>query len=362
MEPENRKISAIALAHSAGVSTRDLPNEIKFFSYGENPSNKGVFTVDSESLAAIRAQIADEAHNRILIDFEHQSCKQSPNYKPSPRHHVGYGRLAIFADNSIGVTGIEYTKAGREFAEDYYDVSPVAVHTADGRVLGIQSAALVPEGALHGRTLFSADWEPDENQEKKTMQEKIDVLEAALAALNQNLDGLKSENATLRQLIDDQAAKLAAVPTPLSAEAIAPVQTKADAAEAAVAEHKTLLDAQQAQLADQGRQIVALSAAIDSQRKETMIQLAAAQGKVVALSDTAIAALSVEDLAAHVSALGASVPMLRKTPGSAGEASTTASLAAEQNELIAGIRRDTGETNFQKLWAAARAKKPELFR
>lgn len=372
VKTENRKISAIALLHGSTVQPKELPNAIKFFAYGENPSNKGSFTVDEASLAAIRAQIADEAHNRILIDFEHQSCKQSPNYQPSPRHHAGYGKLAIFEDNSVGVTDVEYTPAGSQFAADYYDVSPVAIHTLEGRVLGIQSAALVPEGALHGRTLFSADFETAE-QEKTDMQAKIDALESALAAMNQTLDGLKSENAALRQMVEDQSKRLSdqanaisAIPTPLSAELLSPfltpMQAQADGAAEAAAAQKTLLEAQAAAIADQGKQISALSAAIDAQRKETMIQLAAAQGKAVALPDTAIAALSVEDLAAHLKALGSAVPMVRRTPGSAGESSTSTGLAADQNALIARIRKESGETNFQKLWEAARAEKPELFR
>lgn len=363
---EGRKISAVALLDGKPILVTEagLPKTIHLFRFGANPSLKGDFIVNDTALDAVRQQIANPALRRVVIDFEHQSCKKSPNYKPAPRHHAAYGDVAITADNSIVLENVVYTPAGSEFAPDFHDVSPVPVHTADGVILGIESVGLVPQGALLESTLFSADFETPTQQELD-MEAKITALEAALVAVNQTLDALKAENAAQRKLIEDQAKLIPPAATPLSAEILTPfltpMQAAADGAAAAVAAHKTLLDAQQATIADQGKQISALSASIDSQRKETLIQLAAVQGKVVALADTAVTAMSVEDLQAHISALGVVVPMLRKTPGSAQERTTTC-LTAEQNKLIAKIKKETGETNFQALWAMAREEQPELFR
>jgi hypothetical protein len=364
---EGRKISAVALLDSKPILVTEagLPKTIPLFKFGANPSIKGDFIVDETTLGAVRQQIANPAFKRVVIDFEHQSCKKSPNYKPAPRHHAAYGDVAITADNSIVLENVVYTPAGNEFAPDFHDVSPVPIHTADGVILGIESVGLVPQGALLESTLFSADFEAAAATEQETaMQEKIAALEAALVAVNQTLDALKAENAAQRQLIEDQAKLIPPAATPLSAELLtpflAPTQETAAGAASAVAAHQTLLDAQQATIADQGQQITALAASIDAQRKETLIQLAAVQGKVVALADTAITAMSVEDLQAHISALGVVVPMLRKTPGSAQERTTTC-LSAEQNKLIARIKAETGITNFQTLWAMAREEQPALF-
>lgn len=361
---EGRKISAVALLDSKPILVTEagLPKTIPLFKYGQNPSIKGAFIVNETTLEAVQQQIANPAFRRVVIDFEHQSCKKSPNYKPAPRHHAAYGDVAITSDNSIVLENVVYTPAGNEFAPDFHDVSPVPVHNADGVILGIESVGLVPQGALLESTLFSADFEAATEQESD-MLAKIAALETSLATMNQNLDGLKSENAALRKMIEDQA-KLIPAATPLSAEILTPflmpMQAAADVAAASVAAHKTLLDSQQSTIADQGKQITALSASIDSQRKETLIQLAAVQGKVVALADTAITAMSVEDLQAHISALGVVVPMLRKTPVSAQERTTTC-LAAEQNKLIARLKKETGLTNFQALWAMAREEQPALF-
>lgn len=378
VKTERRRISAVALLDTKPILVTEagLPKTIPLFRFGKNPSTKGDFIVDETTLAAVRSQIDNPAFRRVVIDFEHQSCKSSPNFKPAPRHHAAYGDVALTADNSIVLENVVYTPTGNEFAPDFHDVSPVPIHTADGVILGIQSVGLVPQGSLLESSLFSADFDPAPMQTPLAADSEIIVaLQTALADMNKTIEALKGENAALRQMIDDQAQKLAALPaTALDAGALDPVKVQAAGAAAAVAEHKTLLDAQRAEIsahkttldtqaatiAKQTQQITALSTALDAQRKETMLQLAAAAGKAVALAETAVAAMSVEDLAAHIRALGSAVPLVRKTPGNSGERAAT-TLAAQQNELIAQIRAQTGITDFQVLWNTAREQKPALF-
>ena len=329
------------------LDPENLPNRIQLFAWGENPSDKGAFTVDSTTLSSIRDQIAGEAHKRVVIDFDHQSDPNSPTFVPSPRHHAGYGDVEVVEGEGVFLSSIDWTPKGREYAPDYMDVSPVAVHTRKDRVvLGIKSVSLVPNGSLHGRTLFSADADPQPQQEipMADSQTAPDAQkpEEAMAAMAEEIKALKSQ-------LEAALAEVGALREKVEAKAD---EKRPDPA----------VEALSAKTADQGQQISTLAAALDAQRKETMVQLAAAQGKAVALGDAAITALSVEDLAAHIRGIGATVPMHRQTPmSSAGEASTTC-LAAQQNALMAQIRKETGETRFEALWAAAKGRSPELFR
>jgi len=348
-DDQTKLISAVALTgrDPIAVTAGSLPNTIHLFKWGENKSVKGSFFVNDTTLAAVQQQIDSGVFNRVVVDFDHQSSKQSPNYKPAPRHHAAYGDVAITADHSIVLQNVAYTPTGQEFAPDFYDVSPVPIHTKDGVVLGIQSAALVTQGALLESTLFSAEFDGGNQQEKNMTEEQLALFEqmkTELAAVRTELDALNASEST-----------------PLTAGALEPVQVLADAATASIVEHKTLLDSQKVTLVDQGQQITVLSAMLTAQRKETMLQLAAVQGKAVTLTEQAVTDLSVEDLAAHITTLGVTLPILRNTPTGDGTETTTTNLAADQNALIAQLKRDTGETNWPRLWDMAKAAKPELF-
>ena len=117
-------------------------------------------------------------------------------------------------------------------------------------------------------------------------------------------------------------------------------------------------------LSEGRQQISALSARIDTLQKDYMIQLAVIQGKAVTLDETAVSAMSAESLASHISGLGVTLPIFRRTPtGDRADAETeTSGLSAQINSLIASIRRETGIQRFEDLWALARDRKPELFK
>lgn len=341
-------VSAVALTGNdpVAVTSGSLPKTISLFCWGENPSTRGSFFVNETSLAAVQQQIDSGAFRRVVVDFEHQSSKQSPNYKPAPRHHVAYGDVAITSDNSIVLQNVTYTPTGEKFAHDFYDVSPVPIHTKDGVILGIQSVGLVTQGALLESTLFSAEFSGG-NPQEKTMDEETKAL----------LEQLKTD---LAAAIARIAALEEGAATPLTAEALAPVQTQAAAAETALAEHKTLLDSQGLTISDQAMQITALDAALMAQRKETMIQMATLQGKAVTLTDQAVTDLTVEDLAQHLSTLGATVPLVRQTRVRDADIQES-TLSVQQNELVDKLRKETGVKNFGKLWAMARERQPALF-
>ena len=135
---------------------KSLPTRLKILDWGANESDRGPFLVDGTSAACLRAQIEKGAFAKLVIDFDHQSEEGSGSYKESPRHHAGYGDLEVVEGDGVYLAGIEWTEAGKEYALDYKDLSPSIEYDEDRRVVRITSVALVPNGALKGRTLFAA--------------------------------------------------------------------------------------------------------------------------------------------------------------------------------------------------------------
>lgn len=165
-------ITSCSAANAIRFDGEQLPTRLKLFEWGANRSAQGEFIVNEKTAAAIAKQIGSDAFARVVIDFDHQSEKSSPTFTPSPRHHAGYGDVEVVPGDGIYLTNIEWTAKGREFAPNYQDVSPVPIYSkTDRAVLGICSVALVPNGALVGRTLFTATFNPENpamDQEEQT--------------------------------------------------------------------------------------------------------------------------------------------------------------------------------------------------
>lgn len=330
-------ISALG-AIGGSFDAAHLPTRLKLFDWGDNPSSQGNYVVNEVSEQALRRQISGKAYARVVIDFDHQSEPQSPTYLPSPRHHAGYGLLEVIHEDGIYLTDIEWTEKGREFAPGYSDISPVVIHTKSPQiVIGISSIALVPNGALVGKTLFAADF--NNHKENPTMSEtnhEIDVqaLEAALKKATEDLAAAKDRIEELSQEVEALKAR-----TNPSAETVAALDAKAK---------------------DQEEKISTLAASLESLKKDQLIQAAAAQGKVVTLSDAAVAKLSAEDLAQHISALNPTIPMQRRTPSGNRDSLSASALSAMRDQLIAQIRKETG-CNFQSAWDIGCRQRPDLF-
>lgn len=309
------------------AATGVLPSRIQLFKWGKNPSQDGDYIVNEQTVAALAAQIDKGIFKRIVVDFDHQSEKASPNYQPAPRHHAAYGDVAVSVNEGVFLENIEWTEKGKEFATDYADFSPVALHTPEKVVLGITSVGLVPNGALLESTLFSATVQPEgdnmseedkggeEKPAEETMEQKVNAFTEALAALKEQFAGLLEKFGKLEE----------------------------------------------AKAADEsGQQISALAAKLEAGRKEHMLQLAVLQGKAVTLAEETLGKMSVEELAQHLSTLQATVPVVSLTP-TEDPGAAAPDKAAAQNRLMDEIRKETGITDFQKLWNAARTRKPELF-
>lgn len=275
---------------NGALQDENLPSKLKILNFGANESQKGVFTVNADSLAAIQRQIGEKAFERLLIDFEHSSVPGTPAYTPPPRKHAGYGTLRAGPDG-VWLDAIEWTPAGKEFAKEYSDLSPVVLHDG-GVVTGITSVALCPNGALNDVTFFGAD----APVAGKTKGQDMDEIKVQLAALSQSLADLAAKVAALEKP-DVELETLTAKVGELSGAMAGEIKTQLAALAAKV-------ESQQA----------AFAADLARRDKDALLGDAARDGKVIALSAEAIAKLSVEELRDHVSKVRATVPLAARTP------------------------------------------------
>lgn len=265
------------IAHQA-LASGELPTRIKLLNWGENPSAKGPVLVNEQTLSCIEAQRAGEAFKRLLIDFDHQSEPKSGRYIPSPRKHVGYGDIVCLAEDGIYLDAIEYTPAGKEFAREYSDISPtVAFIKGSKNVVGaVSSVALCPNGAVHDLTFLSADEMPGDQSK---LLEQISAMNEAMKALAAEVKALKDENAWLKQANEDLVKKLDSTVTTFSA--------------------------------DTARAL----AAAESLERQTLLEKAIREGKVIPLSADALTAIGLPELREMVTlAKPGVVPMQPRTP------------------------------------------------
>lgn len=362
---ENRDESLVLTAlngSSVSFDREHLPARLKIFNWGANPTPDGDIVVDDVSVAALNKQISADTFRRIVVDFEHQSLKGHPNYVRAPRHNAAHGDIEVVPGEGIYLTALSWTPRGVEHGADYCDLSPVAVHTkrkAPGEpatLLGILSVALCDNGAVKGISAFSATYQTPENPMDEDTSKIITGLQEALGNMTQENRSLKAAIEVHRlelteqgNLIQKLTARLDQVPA-VTAASVDQVRAIAEAALKPEA------------LAESKQQVSALSARIDALQKEHMIQMAVLQGKSVTLDETAVTAMSAESLAQHISGLGATLPVVRRTPSGSAEEPEASALSAGIDALIAQIRQETGIQDFQALWELARGRKPELFR
>ena len=295
--------TALAGISNAALKAGELPTRIKILNWGDNPSDKGNFRVTAASAAALRQQIAGKAFERILLDFEHSSLKGHPNYQPPPRKHVGMGNLEIVDQDGVYLSAIEYTPAGREFARENSDLSPVLQHDDAGTVLGVLSVALLPNGSLHNVTFFSAEVPSSAaGAQPETTKKETQMAETALEA---SVNTLTAENKKLRE-------DLTALQAKLPSAQVTALETKVTALETKIAVLET---------ADLKR------------AKDAILESATLAGKVVALEATVIAKMDVAELKTHVEKLPVTVPLSARTPRAAKQDPAQNDLMAQYNAI-----------------------------
>lgn len=292
---------------NGGLSSKDLPSRLKFLDWGDSPTVKGAtpVRVNANSASSIPALQKARGWDRIALDFEHNTVKGTPEYERSqePRAVAAYGSVVCVPGDGLYLDDIQWTPHGEKFAREYCDLSPAPAQTADGTVMGVHSVALCRHGAVDGLQFYSVEID--------TMGGKAMDWRKWLLGFVGKGDETKDED-----LLGAFQTKIGA----LCAEAVAPVATALDAlkvkveAFAAPTDPTPVITALSADVTALKGQVAVYSAEILKRDRADVLAQAAREGKVVALSAEAVAALSIEQLKDHVKGLPVTVPLERRTP------------------------------------------------
>lgn len=302
---------------NATLSAGQLPTALPLLKYGDNPTDRGVLKVTDRTIAALKAQREGGVFDRVLIDFEHNSLEESPTYQPPPRHHAGAGLVACSVESGLCLEGVTWTPKGVEYALNYPDISPsVLLDKITHEVVGLKSVGLVPNGGVIGLSFFSV----------QTQTEPEGVAMPDLKEITDSIAAIKKTLEDLQKKVD------AMSPAEPSAEVTA-LGAKVPAIETAVETLKA--------------DVLALFAQRD---KQDVLTHAAFSGKVVNLTDDAIAKLSVVDLKAHVEAIEPTVPLHRRTFSALRPDATNEGSIMEQYNAI------TDPAKRAAFWTANRGK------
>lgn len=282
---------AAVLPFRSGGAEAGLPQRVKILGWGENRGRTtDKLVVVDEKCVNLTANQELVACDRVPMDYEHESVKGHPNYKPDPRHAPGYGTIEVVPGEGVFLSGIEYTPNGLEFAASYQDVSAFVHLDENNRPLWVSSVALTKKGDVAG------------------MEFKEAV--AALSALNAPLK-IEVETKIETETMDYKAIllKLLGLPEGASDEELnAAVEKLAGQAAAPAADT--------AAMSALDNRLKVLEGDRESRERQVLVDKATAAGKAIPLSAEQIAQTPVAILSALVDGLPAGeVPL----PGAKGE-------------------------------------------
>jgi phage I-like protein len=127
-----------------------LPDAVRLFKYGNNPTAKGDFILTPED-AAECVRLFNESGVDLMFDLEHDSVDdQAPLFRADARDARGWFGLEARADG-LWATGVTWTPDGArrltEKTQRY--VSPYFMHDDDRHIRAIVNAALCARPATH---------------------------------------------------------------------------------------------------------------------------------------------------------------------------------------------------------------------
>ena len=316
-----------------------LPKSLRLLKLGDNPSNKGTFRVDQETLDGLSAFQKSKGREHVCIDLEHSTLPGSPSFIASqePRPIAARkGQVVITDDQCIALDSIDWVEDAPAKAANYADISPAVIYIANKfgegihHVLGLHSAGLVRNGAIFDLAFCSAD---DLTPMEAEADDEPSFDAAAISALVAK--GILKAGATMRDLVELFVRCIEATPAApagLSADDFAKVETATAAA-----------------LKPMQEQLAALTAADVHRRKEFMIAMARSEGKVIALTADVVAALSIDQLDAQLKMLKAgTVPLSANTRTVALSAEDPAggALTDARKKLAASCGLDPAKVNW----------------
>lgn len=302
--PAGKLIALQVPIANGALAAETLPTRLKLLNWGVNKTLKGDVTVGADTLTLLDAEQKLRGFDRIGIDFEHDSVKGHPNFKPSPREYAAYGVPQVIEHDGLYLDAIQWTPAGEKFAKNYADLSPTPLLNDAGQVIFLHSVALTPQGAVEGLSFFDINESPTP---KKTMNPDLLKLLATLFGT--------PEDATEEQI--HAAGKSFMEKQALSAEK--KDEPKPD-------------------------EVKALNARLDGIERTSLLTLAAGEGKVIPASVRDV--LPLGSLKALIAETPATVPLEKRTAAGIKPLDVTPALNASDKSVAAQL--GISEADFAK--------------
>jgi phage I-like protein len=143
---------------NGALTVKGLPSRLKLLNWGVNETVKGPVTVGAHTLAQLAANQARLGYDRIQIDFNHQTVPGSETYQADPVEVAGYGTPLVVPGDGLYLVNIEWTPAGKKYAANYHDLSPTPKLDDQGEVVFLHSVALCRQGAVRDLTFYNASF------------------------------------------------------------------------------------------------------------------------------------------------------------------------------------------------------------
>lgn len=140
------------------LRNKRLPTQLKVLNWGKNETNDGDVYLNELSVEVFEANQRKAGRDKaIALDFDHCTVKGSKEYVAGqPKAIAAYGDPVIVKGDGLYLYNIEWTDLGEKYAKNYKDLSPAAVIDKTGVLLGLDSVALTPHGAVRDLNFFSA--------------------------------------------------------------------------------------------------------------------------------------------------------------------------------------------------------------
>jgi phage I-like protein len=312
-----RVVTAVALAAAGDGAQPPLPTRMRILAWGDNPNSQGVpVRVGQRLVEAMREPTYP--FRQIALDYEHNTWPGSKAYQETrePREVAAFLTVEAVEGQGVFVNVDRWTPSGLRHAPNFCDLSATPLLDKDGNVTAIVSVALsrtgaVPDIVFEQAAAMSAAPQPDPHGETMNWKEMIAKYlglapeatdEEVQAAWKAHLEQTAAATAKAAEAGGGDGGGAAT----LSAEAIGGIVATAVRAQTA-----------------------GLAARLDGQEKQRLIDAARAEGKVVALADTLLSRMTVEELRTHVAALPPVVPLAALTPVKIAEGRTVTLNATE---------------------------------
>jgi hypothetical protein len=159
MSKDRIQLIACKAISNGALKQKELPSRIKVLNWGDNDICDGsTVKLDEFSIKPFDATQKKTGRTKVAIDFNHSTVPDTKAHKEfgDKPNIFGYGVPSIIPGDGMWVEDIEWTPFGEQYARNCADISPAPL-LKEGRVVGLDSVALTPNGAIDGLSFYTAE-------------------------------------------------------------------------------------------------------------------------------------------------------------------------------------------------------------